>query len=150
MTRSSSTFQFAWGSSVTNRAFVLEEAELIGDRERRHVGELDEAEGEFVDFEVERLAPGTGRPQGERQHNAGRDRPRTCDQGKPSMENVHFACSFAAAGGNRKRQDAPCPKVARRASQRIWQGGDARFARRRASAVRPLFVKRMPIPGSRR
>ena len=54
MTRSSSTFQLACASSVTIQALVLEVAVLLGDRERRHVGELDEAELQLVLLGLER------------------------------------------------------------------------------------------------
>ena len=41
-------------------AFVLEVAELLGDGERRHVGELDEAELELVLLGHQRLGPSGG------------------------------------------------------------------------------------------
>ena len=44
------------------QAFVLEVAELVRDRERRHVGELDEAELELVLLERERLGRALGEP----------------------------------------------------------------------------------------
>ena len=55
ITRSSSTFQFACGFERDVEPFVLEEALLVGDGERRHVGELDEAELQLVLLERQHL-----------------------------------------------------------------------------------------------
>ena len=55
MTPSSSTFQLACGFERDVQALVREEALLLGDRERRHVGQLDEAELELVFLDIERL-----------------------------------------------------------------------------------------------
>ena len=54
MTRSSSTFQLACGSSGDVQSFVLEKALFLGDRDRRHVGQLDEAELEIFLLGLER------------------------------------------------------------------------------------------------
>ena len=63
ITRSSSTFQLAWAREDV-KPLLLEEALLIGDGERRHVGELDEAEVEIILFDGQHVGVGSGGEEG--------------------------------------------------------------------------------------